>query len=165
MPVLALRAGGEPEQGVVYKQGKYQGKPDTRPWDNEPLALGGSAEWTKGDRASRLRLLGGRRGAGLAGPVGGAPAPDLRALATAQHALAVDVGDHVAVAAKQRLGRAHFRARRKRGLGQAVAAVFLELGLALVGLGTAGAEGALVHLAAQAESAGLRELRGAERAG
>jgi outer membrane murein-binding lipoprotein Lpp len=44
---------GEPEQVVVYKQGKYQGKPDTRAWDNAPLAAeqrGGN--WTKGDRAS-----------------------------------------------------------------------------------------------------------------
>jgi hypothetical protein len=44
---------GEPEQVVVYKQGKYQGKPDTRAWDNSPLAAeqrGG--KWTKGDRAS-----------------------------------------------------------------------------------------------------------------
>jgi len=50
--VFGLAACGEPDQVVVYKQGKYQGKPDTRPWDNEPLALGGSAKWTKGDRAS-----------------------------------------------------------------------------------------------------------------
>ena len=44
---------GEPEQVVVYKQGKYQGKPDTRAWDNTPLAAeqrGGN--WTKGDRTS-----------------------------------------------------------------------------------------------------------------
>ncbi len=44
---------GEPDQVVVYKQGKYQGKPDTRAWDNAPLAAeqrGG--KWTKGDRAS-----------------------------------------------------------------------------------------------------------------
>jgi hypothetical protein len=44
---------GEPDQVVVYKQGKYQGKPDTRAWDNAPLAAeqrGGN--WTKGDRAS-----------------------------------------------------------------------------------------------------------------
>ena len=42
---------GEQEQVVVYKQGKYQGKPDTRAWDNEPLAVefrGG--KWTKGDQ-------------------------------------------------------------------------------------------------------------------
>jgi hypothetical protein len=49
---LSLVACGEPEQVVVYKQGKYQGKPDTRSWDNAPLAQefrGG--KWTKGDRA------------------------------------------------------------------------------------------------------------------
>ncbi len=49
--VLGLAACGEPDQVVVYKQGKYQGKPDTRPWDNEPLPVAGG-KWTKGDRAS-----------------------------------------------------------------------------------------------------------------
>ncbi len=43
---------GEKEQVVVYKQGKYQGKPDARPWDNDPLVLAGSGKWSKGDRAS-----------------------------------------------------------------------------------------------------------------
>ena len=50
---LFLAGCGEPEQVVVYKQGKYQGKPDTRAWDNAPLAAeqrGGT--WNKGDRAS-----------------------------------------------------------------------------------------------------------------
>jgi hypothetical protein len=50
---LALSACGEKEQVVVYKQGKYQGKPDNRSWDNDPLPAdfrGGT--WTKGDRAS-----------------------------------------------------------------------------------------------------------------
>lgn len=50
---LFLAGCGEPEQVVVYKQGKYQGKPDTRAWDNAPLAAeqrGGN--WNKGDRAS-----------------------------------------------------------------------------------------------------------------
>jgi hypothetical protein len=47
---FGLAACGEREQVVVYKQGKYQGKPDARPWDNEPLAYGG--KWTKGDRTS-----------------------------------------------------------------------------------------------------------------
>jgi hypothetical protein len=48
-----LAACGETEQVVVYEQGKYQGKPDSRPWDNEPAAQalrGGT--WTKGDQAS-----------------------------------------------------------------------------------------------------------------
>jgi hypothetical protein len=48
---LGLAACGEPEQVVVYKQGKYQGKPDAQPWNSEPLAYE-SAKWTRGDRAS-----------------------------------------------------------------------------------------------------------------
>jgi ABC-type glycerol-3-phosphate transport system substrate-binding protein len=55
--VLAAAAGlagcGEKEQVSVYHQGKYQGKPDTKPWENEP---GGSvyttSKWTKGDESS-----------------------------------------------------------------------------------------------------------------
>jgi len=53
LAALGLAGCGESEQVVVYKQGKYQGKPDTRSWDNAPLAAeqrGG--KWTKGDRAS-----------------------------------------------------------------------------------------------------------------
>jgi hypothetical protein len=42
---------GEPEQVVVYKQGKYQGKPDGRPWDSEPVAYARTT-WTKGNRES-----------------------------------------------------------------------------------------------------------------
>ena len=44
---------GEQEQVVVYKQGKYQGKPDSQPWANEPMSQefrGG--KWTKGDQKS-----------------------------------------------------------------------------------------------------------------
>jgi hypothetical protein len=51
--VLGLVGCGEKEQVVVYKQGKYQGKPDNRSWDNAPLPAdfrGG--EWKQGDRAS-----------------------------------------------------------------------------------------------------------------
>jgi hypothetical protein len=50
---LFLAGCGEKEQVVVYKQGKYQGKPDARSWDNAPLAAewrGGS--WKAGDRTS-----------------------------------------------------------------------------------------------------------------
>jgi hypothetical protein len=53
MAVFALTACGEKEQVVVYKQGKYQGKPDNRSWDNPPPSAelrGG--EWKQGDRAS-----------------------------------------------------------------------------------------------------------------
>jgi hypothetical protein len=53
---LALGAAGcmEVEQAAPgQKQGKYQGKPDTPPYANEPLAAGaGGAKWTKGDKAS-----------------------------------------------------------------------------------------------------------------
>jgi hypothetical protein len=49
---FGLAGCGEPDQVVTYKQGKYQGKPDSRPWDNEPLAIAGHGKWTKGDRAS-----------------------------------------------------------------------------------------------------------------
>jgi hypothetical protein len=48
---FGLTACGEPEQVVVYKQGKYQGKPDAQPWNSEPLAYE-STKWTKGDRGS-----------------------------------------------------------------------------------------------------------------
>jgi hypothetical protein len=40
----ALVGCGEHEQVVVYKQGQYQGKPDTKPWDNESFA-GDRAQW------------------------------------------------------------------------------------------------------------------------
>jgi hypothetical protein len=48
--VVAIAGCGEQAQVTVYKQGKYQGKPDTQPWDNTPLAYS-DAKWTKGDRA------------------------------------------------------------------------------------------------------------------
>jgi hypothetical protein len=53
MALFTLAACGEKEQVVVYEQGKYQGKPDNRSWDNPPPAAelrGG--EWKQGDRAS-----------------------------------------------------------------------------------------------------------------
>ena len=53
LAAFGLTACGEREQVVVYKQGKYQGKPDGRSWDNAPMAAewrGG--EWKQGDRTS-----------------------------------------------------------------------------------------------------------------
>jgi hypothetical protein len=32
-----LAACGERPQVITYKQGTYQGKPDSRPWDNAPF--------------------------------------------------------------------------------------------------------------------------------
>ena len=54
---LAVAAGlsacGEREQVVVYKQGKYQGKPDSKPWESDPSAsLYTSSKWTQGDKTS-----------------------------------------------------------------------------------------------------------------
>ncbi len=51
--VAGLAGCGEKEQVVVYQQGKYQGKPDTKPWDNDPSAsVYTSSKWTKGDERS-----------------------------------------------------------------------------------------------------------------
>lgn len=44
LAVLLVSACGEKEPVVVYKQGKYQGKADTRPWDN-PTFAGDKAKW------------------------------------------------------------------------------------------------------------------------
>ena len=54
---LAVGAGlagcGEKEQVIRYEQGKYQGKPDTKPWENEPGAsLYTTSKWSKGDKSS-----------------------------------------------------------------------------------------------------------------
>ncbi len=51
LAACGLAGCGEPEQVVLYKQGKYQGKPDQLPWSNAPLAWG-SAKWTQGDETS-----------------------------------------------------------------------------------------------------------------
>jgi hypothetical protein len=42
---------GEREQTALYKDGKYRGKPDTRPWDNAPSAYG-SETWKQGDHVT-----------------------------------------------------------------------------------------------------------------
>jgi hypothetical protein len=50
---MGLGACGERDQVTVYKQGKYQGKPDTKPWENDPGAsLYTSSKWNKGDKTS-----------------------------------------------------------------------------------------------------------------
>ena len=51
--LLALGAAGcgERDQSTQYRDGKYRGKSDTRPWDNAPAATSPGA-WTKGDRES-----------------------------------------------------------------------------------------------------------------
>ena len=50
---VGLGACGERDQVTVYKQGKYQGKPDTKPWENDPAAnVYPGSKWNKGDRTS-----------------------------------------------------------------------------------------------------------------
>src|SRR4029077_9166703 len=82
--------------------------------------------------------------------VGGQPTPGAGTVAALDHALLVDLGDHLAVAREQRLGRAHLRAKRQLALQHAVGAlfpVFLDAA-GNVRAAAAGAIGALVHLAA-----------------
>ena len=43
---------GERAQVIAYKSGKYQGKPDGKPYENEPgAALYTTSKWTGGDKA------------------------------------------------------------------------------------------------------------------
>jgi uncharacterized lipoprotein YehR (DUF1307 family) len=50
---VSLGACGERDQVTVYKQGKYQGKPDTKPWENGPGAsLYTTSKWNQGDKMS-----------------------------------------------------------------------------------------------------------------
>ncbi|HSA69449.1 MAG TPA: hypothetical protein VLF65_07570 [Burkholderiales bacterium] len=56
LAIAAAFAGGlagcsEREQTALYKDGKYRGKPDTRPWDNTPPAYG-SESWKQGDHVT-----------------------------------------------------------------------------------------------------------------
>ena len=56
-----LAACGEREQVIVYKQGKYQGKPDSKPWESDPAAsLYTTSKWTKGDQTSWENAIGTR---------------------------------------------------------------------------------------------------------
>lgn len=42
---------GERDQSARYENGRYRGKPDSRPWDNAPPA-NGPAAWAKGDHVT-----------------------------------------------------------------------------------------------------------------
>jgi ABC-type glycerol-3-phosphate transport system substrate-binding protein len=58
---LGLAGCGEKDQVIAYHQGKYQGKPDTPPWDNAPSAsIYTTSTWTKGDKASWERAINSR---------------------------------------------------------------------------------------------------------
>jgi len=50
---VGLGACGERDQVTVYKQGKYQGKPDTKPWENGPgSSLYTTSQWDQGNKTS-----------------------------------------------------------------------------------------------------------------
>ena len=50
--VAGMSGCGEKEQVIVYKQGKYQGKSDTKPWENDPAAsLYTTSKWKAGDKS------------------------------------------------------------------------------------------------------------------
>ena len=50
LALLSLSAACAKREEIAEHERSYQGKPDTRAWDNEPLA-DGSAKWSRGDRA------------------------------------------------------------------------------------------------------------------
>ncbi len=62
LAVVTLTVGcSEKEQVIVYEQGKYQGKPDTKPWENAPAdSLHTTSTWTKGDKTSWEHALNSR---------------------------------------------------------------------------------------------------------
>ena len=43
---LAVMLAGCGDKPMVYKQGQYQGKPDSKPWDNDQFK-GSQVEWEK----------------------------------------------------------------------------------------------------------------------
>ena len=48
--ILVLLAAGCGDKPMVYKQGQYQGKPDSKPWDNAEFK-GNQVEWEKALKA------------------------------------------------------------------------------------------------------------------
>src|SRR5215471_5957435 len=107
------------------------------------------------DRAARYRRAARVASSRNRFAVGRLPTPGPGAVTALGNAFLVDLRDDVAVAGEQRFGRAHLGAQRQLALGEPVVAVFLELFLAAVGIGTTGAESAFVHLAARAEVSDL----------
>ena len=47
---VAVLMAGCGEKPMVYKQGQYQGKPDSKPWEND-LFKGNQTEWDKAIKA------------------------------------------------------------------------------------------------------------------
>ena len=53
MLVLGVAGCGEKPAVTVYKQGQYQGKPDSRPWENDQFK-GDKAAWEKSVKARNV---------------------------------------------------------------------------------------------------------------
>lgn len=49
LALLAAGCGDNPSV-IVYEQGKYQGKPDTRPWESDQSPVSQPKPWAKGDK-------------------------------------------------------------------------------------------------------------------
>ncbi len=49
--VLLAGCGESDKVPVAYEKGKYQGKPDTKPWDNAPNGWS-NVTWEKGNKTS-----------------------------------------------------------------------------------------------------------------
>ena len=98
----------------------------------------------------------------MLGTIRRAPAPYFGAFAALRDTATENISDHVTVTCKKRLGGAHFGAGREFAFRQSVAAILFKFSLTAVGLRSARAESAFVHLSAHAEGAGGRKLRCAE---
>lgn len=51
LPLVAAGC-GEKSTVIVYKQGKYQGKPDTQPWQSAQSPTSQPNQWQKGDKGA-----------------------------------------------------------------------------------------------------------------
>ncbi len=56
LPLVAAGCGEKPTV-TVYKQGKYQGKPDTQPWDSSQSPTSQPNQWQKGDKGAWEKAL------------------------------------------------------------------------------------------------------------
>jgi hypothetical protein len=62
LALAGTSACGERDQTTQYKDGKYRGKPDGRPWDGQPPGYV-QGEWTRGDHSGWERQLRARNSA------------------------------------------------------------------------------------------------------
>src|SRR5262249_24541010 len=136
--------------------------------ENEPgYCLASHHLWTPVGGVSSRERVSRKRARSYCDPfvIGGPPAPGSRAIAAFDNAILEDLANDLAVARYARFSRAHPGAERQLAGGQGIRAVLGEFARRTVRLRTAGAIGALVHLAARAEVSNLRVLLCTERTG